>query len=188
MGLDWLKAVKYAELWTDKKHSYPNPNEDFMNHKYPIYDDNCTNFISQALHEGGLPTKKATVVSRKNDDVWSYMGFAQFGATYTWGGAENNYRYMRYHSGSFTVDDNMKHIGPGGVIYADWDGDGTKDHAVIVVGNITYRDKKGRPTDSKPVVCQKTHSHHDEVITFLETYARNTYHGKTKWYGLQWNY
>lgn len=187
-GLDWLKAVQYAELWTDSKHVYKNSNMDFMNPKYPVFEDNCTNFVSQALFEGGLPAKKATIVSRTHDDVWAYMAFAQFEPTYTWGGAENNYRYMRYHSGAFDADDNIKHIGPGGLIYADWDGNGSKDHAVIVTGNITIRDKSGRPVDSRPIICQKTHNQHDAPITVLEKYAQNNYHGKTKWYGLQFRF
>lgn len=184
-AFDYLKAVEYAELWTDSNHVYKGSNQDFMNVKYPIFNDNCTNFVSQALYEGGLPAKNATVFTRSHDDVWSYMGFAQFGATYTWGGAENNYRYMRYHSGAFDAEDNVKHIGPGGLIYADWDGNGSMDHAVIVTGNIVIRDKTGKPVDAEPIICQKTRNHHDEPLTILTEYANKTYPGKTKWHGLQ---
>lgn len=180
VGLDWLAAANYAELWTDSNHSYKGTDMDFMNMGFPIYPDNCTNFVSQALYTGGLKPKNATVLTRTRDDVWSYRAFAQISPTYTWGGAENNYRYMKNYSGAFTSDNNPHHIGPGGVIYADWNGDGTKDHAAFVVGNINTR------TTSIPVICQKTHNQHDQPLTILENYASKNYHGATKWYGLQW--
>ncbi|MFT8574023.1 amidase domain-containing protein [Bifidobacterium fermentum] len=180
VGLNWLSTVDYAELWTDSNHVYKNPDQDFMNLKYPVFKDNCTNFVSQALHEGGLKTKNATVISRKHDDVWSYEAFAQLGPTYTWGGAENNYRYMKNYSGAFSSDNDPTHIGPGGIIYADWTGNGSKDHAAIVVGNISTK------SASIPVICQKTHNEHEQPLTTLENYAKDKYHGATKWYGLQW--
>lgn len=182
VGLDWLATVKYAELWTDSNHVYKNHEQDFMNFKYPVFKDNCTNFVSQALHEAGLKTKNATVLSRTHDDVWSYEAFAQLGPTYTWGGAENNYRYMKNYSDAFSSDNNPTQIGPGSIIYADWDGNGTKDHAAVVVGNINTK------TTSIPVICQKTHNEHDEPLTTLENYAQQSYHGATKWYGLQWDW
>ena len=55
-GLNYVKAMQYAELWTDAAH------KDKMNPKYPDYGDtNCTNFVSQAMEAGGLKTTSATV-------------------------------------------------------------------------------------------------------------------------------
>ena len=41
---DRLKAVQYAERWWNE-----------FNPSYPKFNDDCTNFISQCLHAGGVP-------------------------------------------------------------------------------------------------------------------------------------
>lgn len=65
-GLDYIKAMQYAELWTDAAH------KDKMNPKYPDYGkNNCTNFVSQAIEAGGLKTTAATVLNRNREDVWT---------------------------------------------------------------------------------------------------------------------
>lgn len=182
VGLNYLTEMRYAELWTDDAHTdHQNSQHDIMNIQFPVFSDNCTNFVSQALYAGGLKMKKTNFIDRGHDDVWAYMGIGELTPTYTWGGADNNHRYMQNYSQAFTVDNNPHHLGGGAVLYADWEGDGTLDHAAIVTGNIQTA------TNATPVICQKTHNHHDEPMTFLENYAKSVNpRGTTQWRGLQW--
>ncbi len=170
-GLDYIKAMQYAELWTDAAH------KDKMNPKYPDYgDNNCTNFVSQAIEAGGLKTTAATVLNRNHEDVWTgFIWGTPKMSTLTWHNVEANYTYMSKHSNAFTVENNVQRIGGGGLVYADWQNDGKYDHAMIVVGYI------GRGSKTGPVVCGKSGNTHDIPLADITVKHRGM-----KWKGLQW--
>ncbi|KFZ42990.1 hypothetical protein CS060_05125 [Anoxybacillus flavithermus] len=122
---DRLAAVRYAEIW------WNDYNPAFQ--KFPV---DCTNFISQCLHAGGIPmmgypNKTKGWWMRKNE--WSY----------TWTVA-NAFRW--YLSGSKTGIQAVEKKSPeqlslGDVICYDFQGDGRFDHTTIVVA----KDKQGMP-------------------------------------------
>jgi hypothetical protein len=184
VGLDYVAEEKYADLWTNDAHVDKKDHDpDIMNHAngLPDFPDNCTNFVSQALYFGGLKMKSTTFNHRQDNNVWAYKGTLQLAPTYTWGGAQNNYSYMSQYSHAFTVENNPDHLGGGAVLYADWEGDGILDHAAIVTGNISHG------SQSTAVICQKSHNHHNEPMTFLVNYQKKKYPGKHLiWRGLQW--
>ena len=172
-GLNYLKAIAYAQEWTDPAH------KDSMNPDFPVFgENNCTNFVSQALYAGGLPTTYGTSVDVWNKTKWTWNLAGIAGATHTWSGADNNYHYMKDYSGAFTVENNPWDVGQGGLIYADWDGDGNINHAMIVVGYI----KGPNPT---PIICQKSVNRHNYEFSKTVTSALKA-NNNVVWYGLQW--
>lgn len=171
---DSIKASLYAEKWTEK---------DVMNPDFPIYKEdgskgNCTNFVSQAVYAGGIPTTFGTSFDVWTPKVWTWNLAGIAGASVTWSGAEYNYRYMKNYAGVFKPDDAWK-IGFGGIIYADWENKGQLGHAMFVVGYAGHRDKPS------PVICQKTVNRHDWPFSTSVKTANKHYHGKTRWVGLQ---
>jgi hypothetical protein len=112
-----LEAVRYAEQWWNT-----------YNPKYKKFDVDCTNYISQCLHEGGAPMvgypKKSGAWWMRNKD-WSY----------TWTVANALRWYLP------TAKSGMKSrevaradlLMPGDVICYDFEGDGRFDHNTIVV-------------------------------------------------------
>lgn len=122
---DRLAAVRYAEIWWND-----------YNPAFQKFSVDCTNFISQCLHAGGIPmmgypNKTKGWWMRKND--WSY----------TWTVA-NAFRW--YLSGSKTgiqavEKKSPEQLSPSDVICYDFQGDGRFDHTTIVVA----KDKQGMP-------------------------------------------
>lgn len=122
---DRLAAVRYAEVW------WNDYNPAF--HQFPV---DCTNFVSQCLHAGGIPmigypNKTKGWWMRKND--WSY----------TWTVA---HAFRWYLSGTKTGIQAVEKKSPeqlslGDVICYDFQGNGRFDHTTIVVA----KDKQGMP-------------------------------------------
>ncbi len=130
IGFDYLKMIQYAELWTNNDHEnsmnpdFPNYHEIFEHEvDLPIGEpgSNCTNFASQSLYAGGLPLNAGKDNNEKRDDpnawTWNVKGIS--GATYTWSGADNNFYYMRDHSGIFQVESNPRRAWEGSLIYGN---------------------------------------------------------------------
>ncbi|WP_223700955.1 amidase domain-containing protein [Sutcliffiella deserti] len=120
-----LEAVRYAEQWWD---SY-NP-------KYRKFDVDCTNFISQCLHEGGAP-----MVGHPNKSSGWWMKGNSW--SYTWSVAHA----LRWYLPSAKAGVKGKEVQsaellmPGDVICYDFQGDGRFDHNTIVVA----KDADGQP-------------------------------------------
>ena len=181
---DYLKAIMYAEKWTQS---------DSMNPAFPIFMDfnitdpfgnitptrgnNCTNFVSQALYTGGVPVSEKTI-NKSDPQNWTWK-VGLLGPSYTWGGAQNNYEYMSSNAGIFSRESNPWKAWEGSVIYADWNNDGTLDHAMIVVGYMYANGKV------QPIICQKSSNRHD--YPFSQPYANATRnHPNTTWKVLQY--
>lgn len=80
------RAVAYARKWAMS-----------TNPTYPPFDNDCTSFVSQAIHEGGIPMAGARDYSlRWSADIWWYepggvsgwLGARSIRASYTWSGAD----------------------------------------------------------------------------------------------------
>lgn len=114
-----LQAQKYAELWWN----------DF-NPQYKKFDDDCTNFISQCLHAGGMPMDFRPQKGRG----WWYRshGGGKASWSYSWAVAHALMRYLE-GSGRATAVANPQDLAIGDVICYDFDGDGRWQHNTIVV-------------------------------------------------------
>ncbi|MFC4323635.1 amidase domain-containing protein [Litchfieldia salsa] len=122
---DRLAAVKYAERWWDD-----------YNPEFKKFDVDCTNYISQCLHAGGIPMSGYPNRGKgwwmKNNN-WSY----------SWSVAHA----LRWHlsdskSGVIAKEVNSpEELLLGDVICYDFQGDGRFDHTTIVVA----KDDQGMP-------------------------------------------
>lgn len=172
-GLNYIKMSKYAEKWTEDAPGNK------MNPDFPIYDEkngNCANFASQAIYAGGLKTTFGNSLQIWDDHVWTWnlAGIAK--ASHTWSTAQHNYNYMKDSSGAFTKENSPWRVGQGGLIYGDWDNDGSFNHVMVVVGYINDG------YNSTPVICQKSAPRHDYPFRDSVKNAPKT----TRWAGLQW--
>ncbi|MFJ7155378.1 amidase domain-containing protein [Streptomyces sp. NPDC101118] len=90
----------------------PNPG-------YRKYDNDCTNFISQAMRSGGWATTSGSMSSRGDNRKWFYGNYT-WTTSYTWAGAENWYWFATRHSGRTKPLDNVWKMLPSDVLQADW--------------------------------------------------------------------
>ena len=117
-----LKAIQYAEQWWN---SY-NP-------RYKKFENDCTNFISQCLHQGGAPMRGYPSRSKG------------------WWMVENNWSYSWSVANSFRIYLASSKIGLrtrevtspdqllfGDVICYDFEGDGRYNHNTIVTGKDAF--------------------------------------------------
>ncbi|WP_243355371.1 amidase domain-containing protein [Bacillus litorisediminis] len=119
---DRRRAVRYAETFWN---SY-NP-------KYKKFQDNCTNFISQCLHEGGAPMRGYP--NRGNgwwmrNNNWSY----------SWTVANSLRYYLQNSKSGLRAKEvsSPEQLLLGDVICYDFQGDGRFDHNTIVVAKDAY--------------------------------------------------
>lgn len=126
-------AVQYAETWWN---SY-NP-------KYIRFKDNCTNFISQCLHEGGIPM---TGFGNRNKGWW-YSGKSW---SYSWAVANS----LRWHLSGSKQGINTQEVPSasdlivGDVICYDFEDDGRWNHNTIVVA---------KDANNEPLVNAQTYN------------------------------
>lgn len=142
---DRLAVARYALTWTNAAH------RNKMNSDYPTFDDNCANFVSQALRAGGWPTDGGLFDTPRNLTTWHYNLPGPFGATHTWSGAKYllGYAYSQKHlnAAKYITD-----LVPGDLIFFDWHANNSVNHAMVVTG----RTKKGMP-----MLSGKTNNRHN---------------------------
>lgn len=117
-----LRAVQYAETWWNS-----------FNPKYKKFTDDCTNFISQCLHEGGGPMR-----GQPNRGSGWWMQNNNY--SYSWAMAHSLMQYLsnsksglRARQVSYPQELNL-----GDVICLDFQGDGRFDHNTIVTAKDAY--------------------------------------------------
>lgn len=119
---DRLKAVQYAETWWN---SY-NP-------KYRKFTNDCTNFISQCLHEGGGPMRG---YPNRGQGWWMQNN----NYSYSWALAHGLMQYLSTSKSGLRA----KQVGSplelklGDIICLDFQGDGRFDHNTIVTAKDAY--------------------------------------------------
>lgn len=129
-GYDRKKAVEYAEkYWNTHSGSY----------RY-FGEDDCTNFVSQALHAGGIGMNFTT----SRGKGWWYRGPKEEWSL-SWAVAHSLVMYLRHNKKSqgprAEERSHAKGLEIGDVICYDWQGDGRWDHNTIV----TKIDPNGEP-------------------------------------------
>lgn len=122
---DRRAAVQYAEEWWN---SY-NP-------KYKKFEVDCTNFISQCLHEGGAPMTNFT----NRNKGWWYSGNNW---SYSWSVAHAMRWYLSGSQQGLQAQEveSPTELKLGDIICYDFEGDGRFDHTTIV----TAKDGFGEP-------------------------------------------
>lgn len=89
--------------------------------------NDCTNFVSQALQNGGLSTIKKGILNPAGDpDNWYYSDSKP---SHTWGGAHNFYQHFSKRAGVAATN---TVLGVGDAVSIDFNGDGSIDHTIII--------------------------------------------------------
>lgn len=120
-----LEAVKYAERWWNSH----NP-------VYKLFENDCTNFISQCLHAGGAPMRGYPNRSKGwwyRSNNWSYSWSVANTMRWYLSGSKQGLRGEEVRAPELLI--------PGDVICYDFDGDGRWQHNTIVVA----KDEMGMP-------------------------------------------
>lgn len=176
-GFNYLTAINYANKWTSPPY-YGDWREHF-NPDFPYYSENCTNYISQVMYAGGLRLVGAASPYLYDTSVWTWNLRGIAGASRTWTAAQYNYTFMKDHSGLFYHLDNIWRAWQGSLLYADWQGDGTIDHAMVVV---SYMARNGV---LDPIIDQKQRVQHQITLHQSIKNAAKQGHTHVRWYGLQ---
>ena len=118
-------AAAYALRWAEGRHP-----------AYRSFDNDCTNFISQALLNGGMKMR-GTSVDEGSKWAWWYKHGpvnALDSWSHPWSVAHDNYRFHQATERGRVVS---KYWGVtiGDLLYADWEEDGRRDHVMIFTGN-----------------------------------------------------
>ena len=121
---DRRSAVQYAERWWNE-----------FNPAYNKFTDDCTNFISQCLHAGGIPMWG----SPNKAKGWWMRGKSW---SYSWTSAHGFYLLMAKSGGIRTKKvANPQELNLGDIICIDFEGNGRFDHSLMV----TAKDANGMP-------------------------------------------
>ncbi|RXT04818.1 amidase domain-containing protein [Ammoniphilus sp. CFH 90114] len=125
---DRAKVKRYAEVWWNR-----------YNPAYPKFEVDCTNYVSQCLHEGGL-TMEHTARRGKG---WWVKGKTNW--SYSWSVAHSLMNYLLGANTKHTPKGQLKQTADelmvGDVICYDWDGSGNYQHNTVVVA----KDPNGMP-------------------------------------------
>ncbi|OZM58725.1 hypothetical protein CIB95_00165 [Lottiidibacillus patelloidae] len=116
-----MRAVQYAENWWNTYNS-----------KYKKFENDCTNFISQCLHEGGAPIYGMPNRSKGwwyTNNNWSYSWSVANALMWFLASSEKGLQAKEVTSAEQLI--------PGDVICYDFDGDGNWQHNTIVVAKDT---------------------------------------------------
>ena len=157
-------AIEYSDRWALDR----NP-------AYRSVDSDCANFVSQCLYAGGFP----------QTDEWYYDWAYNYSDS--WYGADSLKNYLKYTYGARQlvskwtndgvgssyayVNDSSNLVGNGReVVFYDWDGDGTMNHASFCVGT-GYDQEIGVPTYSYrgDLINQHTNDHY-RVLWHLDRF------------------
>lgn len=130
-------AVSYANTWASNTQTLRNSN-------YPSFSSDCTNFVSQCIHDPAGANKAFDTVGSSEYFKWyCYDRILYWDYTTTWSVASHFYNYLRENPAGSNVGtwgvnpSNDISAVPGDILFYDWDNNGSKDHAGIMVGNGT---------------------------------------------------
>jgi hypothetical protein len=125
-------AVSYAEQWAH----YRNGNYPLAGEK-GCHCNDCTNYISQVLHEGGFPLR----MGNNNNDVtkWWYDPLHLSDYSKTWTVTDWLKNYMELYTTEYNINSTLSALEMGDIILLDLTGPENKpdfiaDHGRVVVG------------------------------------------------------
>jgi hypothetical protein len=168
--LDYAAMGRYAIYWSGRNKKYDVL---LYNPDYPKFDNDCTNFVSQALRAGGWQLRDG--VNPANLDNWHYDLWGPRGPSYSWSRAPSLYSFAR-RSGRGRPLDNIWNARLGDILFPDWDPngrpDGKIDHAMIV---SSYH--------NQPYISQHS-SHRQNIPLSLSISLAQQQGRRIVWYGL----
>ncbi|MET0649144.1 MAG: amidase domain-containing protein [Pyrinomonadaceae bacterium] len=138
--------------------------------QYRTYSENdCTNFISQALAYGGWPYD--TSGERTGSNTW-YYGSYTFNTSYSWAGAHNFFQFF-WQSGRGIGANYFQDMVRGDILQADWgpSPDGGINHSMIVTNKDAYN-----------TIYLTYHSTNTKNRSITDLLASNP---GTNWYGMR---
>lgn len=136
-------AAAYAETWWNHRNTQ----------NYPTFTDDCTNFVSQALHDyhgGNFSYVNVGQDSSSDYNWWVQLYLGQGGVwknSRSWSFAHDLYNFLLWHypggiqkgeAASYaqqTVAHTPSGTGKGDVLFYDWGGGDGISHATIEVGS-----------------------------------------------------
>lgn len=122
------KVKRYAELWWNRN----NPS-------YPKFEVDCTNFVSQCLHAGGI----AMEFTGQRNKGWWVQGKSNW--SFSWSVAHSLMIYLLGANTKSNTKGELKNSAHellvGDIICYDWDGNGHFQHNTVVVA----KDPNGMP-------------------------------------------
>lgn len=135
---DRVAAVSYANDWArDRNPNYPLSNETGCG------CNDCTNYISQILHEGGYPLRVGHTWDADNKYEWWYRtNFFPYNSK-TWSATDWFYQYTKIYDAEFDTNVQWSDLEGGDFILMDLRNnetpnintpDGKPDHARVVIG------------------------------------------------------
>ena len=119
-GYNYPAMAAYAEKYWDVY----NPHYRTFNER----GGDCTNFISQAMREGGWTFVNGFY---RDDNYWWYQDLC-CNQTWTWASVQYWYAFAALRSGRTTILAKPEYMGLADVLQADFTNDTSKDHTMIV--------------------------------------------------------
>ncbi|PGM48838.1 hypothetical protein CN946_22895 [Bacillus sp. AFS053548] len=153
-----FNAVKYAETWWDGH-----------NKEYPLYANDCTNFISQCLRAGGI----RMVGMPKPGTGWWYKNHSN--SSYSWRVAHALRRFLPAPKTGIKAEEvpSPKDLTLGDIIVYDFEGDGVWNHCTIVVA----KDENGEPlVNAHTVNSRKRYWSYFDSSAFTENIKYKFFH------------
>ncbi|WP_176545040.1 amidase domain-containing protein [Bacillus sp. AFS041924] len=153
-----FNAVKYAETWWDGH-----------NKEYPLYANDCTNFISQCLRAGGLKM----IGMPKPGVGWWYKNHSN--SSYSWRVAHALRRFLPMPKNGIKAEEvpSQMHLSLGDIILYDFEGDGVWNHCTIVVA----KDENGEPlVNAHTVNSRKRYWSYYDSSAFTENIKYKFFH------------
>lgn len=175
--------MTYVDTYTSG--SYMGDGKLNFNPDYPYFDNNCANFVSQAVNVAGLNMRPGVLLDKWSHGVWTTNVPGLGTPSHTWGGASNNYDFMLTHSGVYLPMNNIWEAKPGDLLYVDWDytKGATQDdiNHVMAVSGIEWNASNGTVT---PLISQKTPNRHNLLLSASIALAEAQGNTNLRWYGL----
>ncbi|MFC5723939.1 amidase domain-containing protein [Streptomyces gamaensis] len=152
-GYDYAAMADYAEkYWRNYNPAY---------RKFNDAGGDCTNFISQALAAGGWKQEPGGAEDFRK---WWYNSK---GEATSWVGA-NEWSWYALSSKRVTSLSNVFQMDVGDIMQMDFDGDGSKDHSMMV----TYRSRAGVPY----LTYHSTNTYRKSVASIIASYPDAVYY------------
>jgi cell wall-associated NlpC family hydrolase len=131
-----------------------------LNGTYNAFSDDCTDFVSRALAQGGFPysyTPSIILTNSTNDHYWYYFT-VKFGRHYShsWSVAHDLYVHLVDMHAQRIL--NPRNAQPGDVIFANWKG--TSSNGISHVGIIT------KMSNGIPLITQHSPSQRNVSLTY----------------------
>jgi len=126
---DWDGAVSYA-------HKYAtNPNPNYFYFTGEVYGGDCTNFVSQAIYEGGNASMAYSVDEGIGTVGWYYTDVNHRASAWVDVTKLHEFitQYWVWPEGPEGSEVSQTEASPGDLIQMDWTNDGVWDHSVIIV-------------------------------------------------------